>query len=62
MENGVDTLTHGDWTIGSGEEVGQAGNDADVGLWPDLVQALMENSGVATRDHLKEKMNPKKLA
>ena len=55
LEDGIDTLAHCDGAVGAGEEVGQARDDADVGFWPHLLQALLKDPGVAASNYLEIK-------
>lgn len=54
LQNGIHTMRDGRWTLGtgSGDEVRDAGDDADVGLGPNGLQGRSEDLHPATPDDL----------
>ena len=52
LKNGINPLRDQIWAVGTCNEVGEAGQDADVGLRAHLEDRFLEDSDVAARENL----------
>ena len=52
LKHWLDAMGDGSGAIGTGDEVGEAGNDDDGGLGPDLSESLLEDPDVTARKDL----------